>query len=207
MIDVPLLLAFIAAAAVLAVTPGVDTAMVLNTAVSTGKRPALMAGLGIALGCLLWGVVVSFGLGAVLQTSEAAYKAVKYLGAIYLLWIGIGLLMRPRSTSESGLRAKLKDKGGQAFRRGFMVNVLNPKVGIFYLTFLPQFVPQSADVASYSLLLASIHVLLSLAWFCVLIIATLPLGEFLKNPRSVKMLDRVTGGIFVFFAVRLASQT
>ncbi|MCD8504653.1 MAG: LysE family translocator [Burkholderiaceae bacterium] len=209
MIDVPLLLAFIAAAAVLALTPGVDTAIVLNTALTNGRRPAFLAGLGVCLGCLVWGIAVSLGLGAVLAASETAYAIIKYMGALYLLWLGIGLLMQPRSSSTVEASLDCNHLGRRSFGRGFMVNLLNPKVGIFYVTFLPQFVPnsvpQGADVAAYSLGLASIHVILSMIWFCALIEATVPLGRFLKNPSTIKTLDRITGGIFVLFAARLGS--
>lgn len=209
MIDIPLLLAFIAAATVLAVTPGVDTAIVLNTALTNGRRSALLAGLGVCLGCFVWGIAVSLGLGTVLTASETAYITIKFVGALYLLWLGIGLLIRPRTavTKEDSLAPN--SSGHRSFGRGFMVNLLNPKVGIFYVTFLPQFVPnfvpQGIDVAIYSLGLASIHVVLSMLWFCALITATMPLGRFLKNPSTIKTLDRITGGIFVLFAARLAS--
>lgn len=203
MIDVGLLLAFIAAATVLAITPGLDTAIVLNTAIANGNRAALMAAIGVGLGCLFWGGAVSLGLAAVLQASDTAYTTIKYLGALYLLWMGIGLLLRPRSTCLASLPVS-EQGGARAFTKGLAANLLNPKVGVFYLTFLPQFVPPGANVAGYSLLLASIHVLLSMTWFCLLIVATVPLGKFLRKPTTVKALDRLTGGVFVAFGVRLA---
>lgn len=142
MIDLPLLLAFIGAATVLALTPGVDTAIVLNTAVTNGKRPALMAAFGIGLGCFAWRAAVSVGLGSMLQASQTAYNVVKYLGALYLLWLGLRLLVQPRSSSTADMSAPTHYNSWQAFTRGLIVNLLNPKVGIFYLTFLPQFIPQ-----------------------------------------------------------------
>jgi len=205
MIDLPILLAFIGAATVLALTPGVDTAIVLNTAVTNGKRAALMAAFGIGLGCFAWGAAVSVGLGSMLQASEAAYNVVKYLGALYLLMLGLWLLAQPRSSSTEDVSAPTHCSSWQAFSRGLIVNLLNPKVGIFYLTFLPQFIPQGEPVALYALLLASIHVLLSMVWFGALIVATVPLGRFLRKPTTIRVLDRLTGGIFVIFAARLAS--
>lgn len=204
MIDFPLLLAFIAAATILAVTPGVDTAIVLNTAISQGRRPAFMAGLGVCLGCLAWGCAVSFGLAAVIATSETAYTILKFAGALYLLYLGVRLLAKPRSSSSADAALAHDASNWHAFGKGFMVNLLNPKVGIFYLTFLPQFIPAGASVAGYSLLLAVIHVTLSLLWFCGLILATGPLGRFLQSPATIRTLDRITGGIFVVFAARLA---
>ena len=91
------ILAFTVAAAVLTVTPGLDTALVLRTAVANGSRTAAFAVVGIALGCLVWGAVVAVGLGALLAASALAFTIVKYVGAAYLLWLGVGLLLKPRA--------------------------------------------------------------------------------------------------------------
>ncbi|WP_312938257.1 LysE family translocator [Stutzerimonas nitrititolerans] len=200
-----LLLAFISAALLLTVTPGVDTAIVLRAATVDGRRQALMASLGIALGCLVWGAAVSLGLGALLRASEVAYTLVKFAGALYLVWLGARLLLKPRATLESAA-GEAYSRGGDAFWRGFLTNLLNPKVGVFYVTFLPQFVPAGVGVASYSFFLACLHIALTLAWFAVLIAATVPLGRFLRQPSAVKVLDRLTGGIFVAFGIRLAAS-
>lgn len=207
MIDLPLLLAFIAAASLLTVTPGVDTAIVLRTATLEGRRQAVLAGAGICLGCLAWGVAVSLGLGALLQASELAYTVVKFAGAAYLIWLGSRLLFRPRASFDTGTGKGMSAGNGQAFWRGLLTNLLNPKIGVFYVTFLPQFVPLGADVAGYSFFLACLHVLLTLAWFAVLIAATIPLGKLLRRAALTRALDRVTGGVLVAFGVRLATSS
>ncbi len=207
MIDLPLLLAFAAAAALLTVTPGVDTAIVLRTATLAGRRQAVLAAAGICLGCLAWGVAVSLGLGALLQASELAYTVVKFAGAAYLIWLGSRLLFNPRASFDSDPKGATAAASGQAFWRGLLTNLLNPKVGVFYVTFLPQFVPPGADVAAYSFFLACLHVLLSLAWFAVLIAATIPLGALLRRPALTRVLDRLTGGVLVGFGVRLAASS
>lgn len=206
MIDFPLLLAFVAAASILTVTPGVDTAIVLRAATVNGRRQAVMASLGIALGCLIWGAAVSLGLGALLHASEMAYTIVKCAGAAYLVWLGSKLLFKPRSTLDSKA-GKEYSQARDAFWRGFLTNLLNPKVGVFYVTFLPQFVPAGSSVASYSFLLACLHVVMTLAWFSVLIAATAPLSGFLRQPYAMKTLDRLTGGIFVAFGIKLAASS
>jgi threonine/homoserine/homoserine lactone efflux protein len=205
MIDPALLIAFLVAASILTITPGVDTAMVLRAAAVEGKRPAISAALGICLGCLVWGAAVSLGLGAVLRASELAYTIVKFAGAAYLMWLGAKLILAPRSTADGDALPQL-GTGRDAFWRGLMTNLLNPKVGVFYVTFLPQFVPGGANVAAYSFALACIHVLLGLLWFALLIAATAPLGKALRQPRMVKLLDRLTGGIFMAFGVKLAAS-
>lgn len=134
MTDFPLLLTFIAAASVLAITPGVDTAIVLRAAASDGRRQALQASNGIALGCLIWGAAVSLGLGALLQASEWAYTLVKFAGAAYLMWLGIGLLWKPRTSLNLDGASIPSGLAAHAFWRGFLTNLLNPKVGVFYVT-------------------------------------------------------------------------
>jgi threonine/homoserine/homoserine lactone efflux protein len=207
MIDTPLLLAFIAAASILTITPGVDTAIVLRAATVDGRRQAVAASVGIVLGCLVWGAAVSLGLGALLQASEMAYTIVKCVGAAYLVWLGSKLLLKPRSMLDSKAVKEDSSNNWVAFWRGFLANLLNPKVGVFYVTFLPQFVPAGASVASYSFWLAFLHVMLTLLWFSVLIAATVPLSSFLRQPSAVKTLDRLTGGIFVAFGVKLATSS
>jgi threonine/homoserine/homoserine lactone efflux protein len=88
-----------------------------------------------------------------------------------------------------------------------MTNLLNPKVGVFYITFLPQFVPAGADVALYSFFLAGLHVVLTLVWFVTLVAATVPLERFLRRPSAVKTLDRLTGCVFLGFGFKLATSS
>lgn len=196
------LIAFTAAATVLTLTPGVDTAMVLRSA-TTGARSAAFAALGIGLGCLIWGGAVSLGLGALLAASETAFMILKWAGAAYLLYLGVGLILKPRSALTAG-SAAIGGTAREAFTRGLVTNLLNPKVGVFYITFLPQFIPTGVDPAGFSFILASVHVLLGFVWFALLIAATVPLGRFLARPRVVKTMDRLTGGVFIAFGLKLA---
>jgi threonine/homoserine/homoserine lactone efflux protein len=203
MLDLPLLLSFVAAATILTITPGVDTAMVIRAATMEGKRSGILAGAGILCGCLIWGAAVSLGLSALLLASEMGYTIVKFAGAAYLVWLGVGLLLRPREALAIG--SDSARRGGAAFRRGLLTNLLNPKIGVFYITFLPQFIPAGASIGLYSLFLAVVHVALTLVWFAALIAGTAPLGRFLRKPGAVKTLDRLTGGVFVGFGLKLAT--
>jgi threonine/homoserine/homoserine lactone efflux protein len=200
----PSLVAFTLAAALLTVTPGLDTALVLRTAGVEGARRALAAGLGICLGCLVWGAVVALGLGMLLAASELAYTLLKWAGAAYLLWLGIHLLLSRREDFAPGGSPAGHATSLAWFSRGLLTNLLNPKVGIFYVSFLPQFVPEGASVAPTTLLLAAIHAALGLAWFALLIAATRPLATALRRPRVIRTLDRLTGGLFILFGARLA---
>ncbi|MBO1361215.1 LysE family translocator [Acetobacter sacchari] len=205
MIDFSLLLAFVLAASILSLTPGVDTAMVLRSATVDGRRPAILAAIGIALGCVMWGAAVALGLGTLLRASYLAYTMVKIAGAAYLIWLGGKLLLKPRAALRTEDQSPAPGGSG-AFWRGFLTNLLNPKVGVFYVTLLPQFVPAGAPVAGYIFFLACIHVAITLAWFAALITATAPLGRFLRQPEAVRALDRITGLVFIAFGLKLATS-
>ena len=196
------LMAYTAAAAVLTITPGLDTALVLRTATAEGARRALGSALGIVSGCFVWTACVAAGLGVVLLASELAYTALRWAGAAYLLYVGLQLLRNPRTRFAA--EPADRKRGGSAFARGALTNLLNPKVGIFYVSFLPQFIPNNVPVAPYTVLLGAIHALLGLVWFICLIAATRPLVGLLRRPAVVKTLDRITGGIFIAFGARLA---
>lgn len=198
------LFAFTLAAIVLAATPGIDTALVLRMSISAGARRGLGAAFGIAAGCLLWGAVVATGLGALLAASGTVFTVVKFLGAAYLVWQGV-LLLRSRGlrTDAPAVTAE-GETVGSAFAKGFLTNALNPKVGIFYLTLLPQFVPAGVGMASFSFLLASVHVAMSLLWFVLLIALTQRSVRFLQKPSVVAALDRLTGVVFLAFGLKLA---
>ncbi len=195
------LVAFTLAAALLTITPGLDTALVLRTAGSEGPRPALLAGLGICLGCLLWGAVVALGLGVLLAASELAYTLLRWAGGAYLVYLGIRLIAGNRD--RFALDDDKSETGSAWFWRGLLTNILNPKVGIFYVSFLPQFVPVDASVPATTLLLAAIHSALGLIWFAALILATQPIAAALRRPPVVRTLDRLTGGLFLLFGARL----
>ena len=194
------ILAFTAAAALLTITPGLDTALVLRTAAVEGPRRAMLAGAGICLGCLVWGAAASAGLGALLAVSSAGYDALRLVGAGYLGYLGITLLLRRPAPPEP---ASLGRTSGGWFLRGLLTNLLNPKVGVFYLTFLPQFVPAGTPVTAFSLLLAAIHATQGLLWFGALTTATQAFSSWLMRPRIVTVLDRATGLLLLAFGVRL----
>lgn len=199
------LLAYLLAASLLTITPGVDTALILRTAALEGPKRAAMAALGINVGCLLWGAAVALGLGALLAASEPAFNLLKWAGATYLLWLGLQMLLKPRRAFAPANAAEAEHHGQLGwFIKGLLGNLLNPKVGVFYVSFLPQFVPAGYAVGSFSFVLACIHVLLGLFWAAGLILATRPLTALLRRGGLVQWLDRVTGSMLLVFAVGLA---
>jgi threonine/homoserine/homoserine lactone efflux protein len=199
------LVAYLAATSLFTVTPGLDTAMVLRTAAVEGPRRGALAGLGIICGCLAWGVAVALGLGVLLAASQAAYTVLKWIGAAYLAWLGIGLILKPRSKIAFATAATADGRGrGGWWLRGFLNNLLNPKIGVFYVSLLPQFVPAGVPAAPFIVLLAAIHGLLTMIWFAVLIGSTAPLKRWLQRRAVVRWLDRTTGAVFLLFGLRLA---
>lgn len=196
------LIAFTLAATLLTLTPGLDTALILRTATVVGRKQGMRAALGINAGCLLWGAAVAFGLGALIAVSELAYNILKYCGAAYLAWLGVNMLLRPRRSlapaGEEGQRT------ANWFLKGMLGNLLNPKVGIFYVSFLPQFISQGQPLVAWTFGLVSIHVVLGLLWALALIGATRPLAGLLRRGKVIQWMDRATGLVFVLFAARLA---
>lgn len=199
------LVAYVAAAALLTITPGLDTALILRAAAGGSPRQAALAGLGIATGCLLWASLVALGLGALLAASQLGYNVLRWIGAGYLLWVGYKMLRYPRHAFFTADQ-RIEDHG-TAYLTGALTNLLNPKVGVFYVSFLPQFVPPNVSVGPYLLLLGAIHALLGLIWFACLITATRPISGFLRRPVVVRACDRLTGAVFVAFGLRLALES
>lgn len=159
-----------------------------------------------------------YGLGAFLAASEAGYTALRWAGAVYLIYLGARLILNARAgfseiepadanTQHSATQHGTAHSSANWFLRGFLTNMLNPKVGAFYVAFLPQFIPASiqpgADLVTFSVLLAGIHAVEGIAWFALLISATQPLMSLLRRPTVLRTLDRVTGGVLIAFGLKL----
>lgn len=196
-----MLIPYLIAITILTITPGLDTTLIIRTATIEGKAKAFQAALGINLGCIVWGVIVACGLGALLMTSDLAFNALKWMGAIYLTWLGLNLILKPRNQLASLNDATTTQNW---FIKGFWGNLLNPKVGIFYISFLPQFIPQSSSPVIWTMGLVMIHVVIGFIWSIFLISAMQSISGYLKQPKFIKYMDRITGSIFILFALKLA---
>jgi RhtB (resistance to homoserine/threonine) family protein len=199
------LVVFAAFAAVLTVTPGLDTMLVLRTAALTGRRAALAAVAGIALGCLAWAVASALGVTAVLTASEVAFTVLRVAGAIYLCWLGYRAL-RPRPAVAADVAEAAPRGAARAFRTGFTTNMLNPKVGVFYLSVLPQFLPDGVNPLAASVALAGVHVLEGLVWLSLLVVVVGWARTWLIRPTVRRRLEQITGVVFVAFGVKLATD-
>ena len=192
-------------AAALTVTPGLDTALVLRAALTRNRREAAATALGIVSGLFVWGAAAAAGVSALLTASDLAYDVLRYAGAAYLIWFGGRLLWRAlRNRPEEAVPAGAPASVWRAARLGLLTNLLNPKVGVFYVALLPQFVPEGSDPLAVGLLLAAVHGALSVVWFTLLIGLASALGRWLRRPGTVRVIDGVTGTALLGFGARLA---
>ena len=195
---------FVLSGLLLNVTPGVDTLYIVGRGTAQGWRAGAVAALGIGAGCIVHTLAAALGLSAILATSATAFALVKWAGAAYLVYLGISLLLS-RSREGAGLApppASLR----KVFAQGFLTNVLNPKVALFFLAFLPQFIDADAPHKALAfLLLGAIFNVNGTLWNLLLARSASGLGRRLVAGGAVATwLNRVLGGLFVGLGVRLA---
>ena len=194
---------FTVAAALIVLLPGPDTLVVLRNLVRGGRGTAVRTVLGVLTGGLCWVVAAALGLSAVLRASHDAYLALRVAGAAYLIWLGINSLRARGSANRPARRGLL----GRGFSAGLATDLLNPKVGVFFVTFLPGFVPDGYPVGATSLLFGAIFLLLGLLYFVVLLAFAARLTAWMRTPRVRRRLDAVTGAVLIGFGVRLGTET
>lgn len=201
---------FALVAALLTILPGLDSALILRSALTQSRRHAYATALGIASGTFVWGAAAALGAAALLAASEVAFTILKLVGALYLVYLGVSMIVSTlRRRAEETVDAPVK-RGGSllaAFGRGALTNLLNPKVGVFYIALIPQFIPDGVAPLGMGLLLALVHVVESIIWFTALIFAAHFARRWLQNPRVARWIDRVTGGILVGFGALLAVES
>jgi len=200
----PRLVAFIGVAAILTILPGADMALVTRNVLVVGRRRTMLTIAGICVGCVIHATASALGLSAILATSAAAFDLVKTIGAAYLVWLGVQSIRDAARPASPGNSASGPSAALGPFLQGFLTNVLNPKVAIFYLTFLPQFIGPAEPVFRRSLLLASIHIAMGFVWLSAYAWFVDQLGAVLTRPRVKASLERVTGGLLIALGARLA---
>ena len=207
------LIAFLGIAAVLTITPGADMALVTRTALGSGRRSAMLTSFGVITGLLAWATASGVGLAALLTASATAFMLLKLLGAAYLLVLGVTTLWRagPRVVHPGQEGGTVVERhrltAGAAYRQGVLSNLLNPKVGVFYTTFLPQFIAPGDSVFRMSLLLGGLHCLMGLTWLLAYGYIVTRAGDLLRRPAIRRGLERLTAFVLIGFGVRLATET
>ncbi|TGV05540.1 LysE family translocator [Alcaligenaceae bacterium 429] len=195
--------AFLLTALAVTASPGPDNLMVLGVGMSKGRRYGMMFGLGCALGCISHTVLAVLGVSALIMASPTAFTILKIAGGLYLLWLGIQAL---RSSGQvRAVAADVQPSMQGLFIKGLVANAINPKVIMFFLAFLPQFVqPQQANVSLQMAVLGIIFTMQSVVLFVALGFFAGSVGQWLnRRPRAGVWLDRLAGGVFVALGLRL----
>lgn len=198
-------LAFLAIAATLAMTPGADTLLVIKNTLRSGYAAGWSTTLGIVSGTLSHAILSGVGLSVVLAQSDRVFLVIKALGAGYLVWLGIQALRQANITEAVDALANQSTLPA-SFREGLVTNLLNPKVAIFYIAFLPQFISLDDPVFAKSVLLASIHNAMSLVWLGFLIWGVQRGSRWFQLPTVRAWLSRLAGGLMIGLGVRLLME-
>lgn len=204
-------LSFALVAGLVTMTPGIDTALVLRTAASRARGAAFAAAAGISAGCLVWGVAAALGVSALLTASTVAFDVLRVVGAGYMLYLGVRMIIsafRGAHEDPDPASAEVAGRGQgrwQYFRQGLLTNLLNPKVGAFYIALLPQFIPADQAPAAAGALLAAVHGAEGLLWFTLLILLVDRMSAWLKGPKVRRAIDTVAGLAVIGFGVKLAT--
>lgn len=195
--------------ALVTITPGLDTALVLRSALTRGRRQAAVTAAGINLGVLVWAVAATTGVSTLLAASEAAYSALRLAGAGYMCLLGLRLLYR-----SIVVRAEHDDEVPErtstlwaAFRTGMLTNLLNPKVGAFYVALLPQFLPADGSPLLSGVLLGLVHTIEGALWFGLVIVGADTARRRLTRRSTERWVESLTGIALLGFGARLARST
>lgn len=197
---------FLATGILLNLTPGPDTAYILGRSIAQGREAGIASALGITVGSIFHTCAAALGLSAILATSALAFGAIKLLGGAYLVFLGIKMLLERRKqlSLPSDFRRRTT---AAAFRQGIFTNILNPKVALFFLAFLPQFIdPTSSMKIPAFLTLGLTFVITGTIWCLILAWFASSFSERLRGNQTIaQWLNRAVGSLFVFLGVRLAT--
>ena len=202
-------LAFTLLAALMTMSPGADTLLVVRNALRGGRRDGIATAIGICSGLYVHAMLSAFGLSVILMHSAAAFTALKFAGAAYLVWLGLQSLRaaaRGLPTTPATVTATPRVPASRSWREGFLTNLLNPKVIVFYLALLPQFIGADDPVFRKSLLLAAIHAIEGIAWFAIVSHLVDRSRRFFLKPLLRRWIDAACGTFLVALGVRLAMQ-
>lgn len=202
--------AFLGVSILLIVTPGPDMALVMRNALRGGRTAAVATGWGVVAGLVVWTLAASVGLATLLVASEPAFVAVKLVGAAYLIYLGTQALWSARRAG--GQHESLSDQSGgrrtsalKAARQGLLCNLGNPKAGVIFTSFLPQFLPEGGASFSALLLLGLIFCTLGFLWLTFYATVVARLGDVLRRPRIRRTIEALTGGVLIALGLRLTT--
>lgn len=203
------LLGFAAASVLIVLLPGPDTLVVVRNLVRGGRRRAASTVVGVLSGLVVWVVAASLGLAAVLRASHTGYDVLRYVGGAYLIYVGVQSL-RSRAALTGADVHEMRRYGpllGSGYVSGLATDLLNPKVGVFFVTFLPAFVPRGHDVGAVTLALGGVFILETVLYFIALIGVADQVVSWMTDARTRRRLDRGAGLVFIGFGLRLATES
>ena len=212
MID-PQVLAFTGIAAILTLTPGADTMLVMRNVLTRGQRAGILTALGICSGLFFHATLSALGLSLILVRSAAVFDIIKLTGACYLIFLGSQSVWRALHHGASkvpetpgSVVIEQKKESWRSVVEGLLTNVLNPKVAIFYLAFLPQFISPGDRVFAKSVMLAGIHFTIGIIWLSLVTAFLGKMRALLNRPRIRGVIEAATGAVLIAFGVRLAME-
>lgn len=186
-------------------SPGIDTALITKRTIADGRTDGYKMGLGITAGSLVHTFAAAFGLSAILMQSAAAFEVIKYAGAVYLIYLGLSSFISLKRKKNSDIETEVKlDMKKSAFKQGLLSNVLNPKVAMFFLTFLPQFVKAGENAQQQLIIMGIIYTFLSIFWFFLYVYFINYMREWLMSPKVQRVMDKATGVVLIGFGLKLA---
>jgi len=201
------LLAFAGISLLLSVTPGPDMAVVTKNALAHGRRGVVLTTSGIALALVIWVTATAVGLSALLRASGDVLFVLKIAGAAYLAYLGVRTLLESRGAGHDLLaRAPVAPPAHAVFRQGFLSAISNPKLGVFFVTFLPQFVLPGQPVFSRLLELGIVFATIGWTWMNVYGLFVTRLRDLVTTPSVRRWMQRVTGVVLLGFGARLALE-
>ena len=204
-------IAFTIAAFVLTITPGNDTVLTLRNSIAGNRASGFATMFGVCSGLIIHGAFAALGISVILMQSATAFQIVKIVGAGYLIFLGLQSIhtawkSRKEPVIDASVKTDVKQKGfARSFGQGILTNLLNPKVALFYLSFLPQFV-RATDSHIKPLFLASIHIVLGIIWLSIIILMINKLRKVLVNPKVKAATEAVCGIMLTAFGIKLALQ-
>ncbi|HEV3390386.1 MAG TPA: LysE family translocator [Solirubrobacteraceae bacterium] len=199
------LLTFVPVAALLSITPGAATALVVRNAARGGRRHAFFTTSGNSIGVLAWACFAAIGIAAVVAASAAVFDAVKLAGATVLVVIGVRSLLSggARATARSGA---VDASEGAAFREGLLTSLANPKLAVFFVALFPQFIPRGAAVLPSALAMAAVIVAVDLVWYSTLALLVARARKSFVDGGWGRRVERLTGAVLVGLGIRLALE-
>jgi RhtB (resistance to homoserine/threonine) family protein len=202
------LLVFIGVAAIVIVVPGPDTAVVTKNVLVHGRRAAFGTSLGVSAGLSVWTLAAAIGVASLVRASAVAFTVLKLIGALYLVWLGLQALRAAGQTDSGALRSANKPAMGAlgGFRQGFLSDLANPKIGIFFTSLLPQFVDPGHPVLLPFLALGAVFVLMTVVWLSAYCLIAARAAATLQRPRVRAAMDRFTGIVLIALGLRLAIE-